>query len=99
MSESEKTQCEICNGPHQTSAHFDWVEKPEEMQPKDILVEIHQYAEVLDGMQSGGMAAAEKVLKKMGMTMYGDSCFCGTPNHTGADHLRWLLDKKSELQE
>jgi hypothetical protein len=50
-------------------------------------------------MQNGGMIAAEKALNETGMTMSGETCFCGTPNHTGADHLRWLADKESELSD
>jgi hypothetical protein len=99
MSETKKPKCEICGGPHHTSAHFDWIEKPEEMTKEEIAAELKKYAKPLKAMQNGGMIAAEKALNETGMTMSGETCFCGTPNHTGADHLRWLADKESELSD
>ena len=96
MLDAEKSKCEVCGGPHQTSAHFKWVEKPEGMTKEEITAELKTYAKPLKAMQEGGMAAAEKALNEMNLRMNGETCFCGTPNHTSADHLRWLADKQSE---
>ena len=99
MSDIKKPKCEICDGPHQTSAHFDWVEKPEGVTSAQISLELKKYSKPLKAMQSGGIEEAEKAFNDMGLTMKVGTCFCGTSNHTGADHLRWLLDKQSELKD
>jgi len=96
--EIHKTQCEICGGPHTTKQHNIWAETPKEMPPEEIKTELEKYGCILEALKSGGLNAAEKELNDMGLTMNTDTCFCGTANHTGADHLRWLADKENELQ-
>tara|TARA_R110002095_G_scaffold116994_2_gene102059 strand:+ start:3958 stop:4527 length:570 start_codon:yes stop_codon:yes gene_type:complete len=95
--ESHKIQCQICAGPHTTKRHNAWVEKPEEMAPEEIASELEKYTDVLNALKSGGLSAAEKSLNDIGLTMNAAACFCGTPNHTGVDHLRWLADKETEI--
>ncbi|MGB0719432.1 MAG: hypothetical protein ACPGRX_03110 [Bdellovibrionales bacterium] len=97
MSDIQKQKCDICDGPHHTSAHFDWVEKSEGIISEHIAAELQKYAKPLKAMQTGGIAAAENALNDMGLTMTAGECFCGTPNHTGPDHLRWLADKEAEV--
>lgn len=89
-------RCEICQGPHPTKSHNAWTEMPKEMTRQEITAELEKYAPILQAMKTGGMDGAEKALGQIGMAMNGATCFCGTPNHTGADHLRWLADKETE---
>lgn len=98
MSENE-VRCKVCGGPHETRMHYDWVEMPLEMRPEDIRAELVRYTDILDALKTGGMAAAYQALRDMGLSPDGETCFCGTPNHTAADHLRWLLDKEGEMKE
>ncbi len=99
MSDTGALKCKKCGGPHATHTHYKWVEMPLEMPAEDILAELEKYADILNAMKTGGITAAEKALKKANMNDKKAHCFCGTPNHTNADHLRWLLDKESELSE
>lgn len=97
MSDTHKPKCDICNGPHNTKTHSNWVEKSDGMTREKILNELKKYGKAVEAMQSGGLNAAEIALNDIGLTMHAGTCFCGTPNHTSADHLRWLADKKTEL--
>lgn len=97
MSKHTEENCTICGGPHPTHTHYKWVEMPLEMPKEEIKAELERYAEILNIMKNGGIIAAERALKEKNMNIK-KCCFCGTPNHTYADHLRWLLDKENELK-